>query len=180
MNKPLPVTTSIYSFCHVFINITPNRINTLIDDDCCAVAQTSYFLLKGPRKTWEGPLIAFVFCFFLFSFLNYERIVVVMLVAQLCPTLCNAMDCSLPGSSVHGIFQAKTLEWIAMPSSRNLPNSGIKPASLISPALAGGSFTASVTWEASCSTQASHSSGFFGCGALALGHMTFRICGAQA
>ena len=32
-------------------------------------------------------------------------------VAQSCPTLCDAMDCSLPGSSIHGIFQAKILEW---------------------------------------------------------------------
>ena len=37
---------------------------------------------------------------------------------QLCPTLCNFMDCSPPGSSVHGILQAKILEWVAMPSSR--------------------------------------------------------------
>ena len=35
-------------------------------------------------------------------------------VAQLCPTLCNFMDCSLPGSSVHGIFQARVLEWGAI------------------------------------------------------------------
>ena len=35
-------------------------------------------------------------------------------VAQSCPTLCNLMDCSLPGSSVHGIFQAKELEWVAI------------------------------------------------------------------
>ena len=35
-------------------------------------------------------------------------------VAQLCPTLCNPMDCSLPGCSVHGIFQARILEWVAM------------------------------------------------------------------
>ena len=35
-----------------------------------------------------------------------------------CPTLCNPMDCSLPGSSIHGILQARVLEWIAMPSSR--------------------------------------------------------------
>ena len=34
------------------------------------------------------------------------------------PTLCNPMDCSFPGSSVHGILQAKILEWIMMPSSR--------------------------------------------------------------
>ena len=37
---------------------------------------------------------------------------------QLCPTLCDSMDCSPPGSSVHGILQARRLEWVAMPSSR--------------------------------------------------------------
>ena len=33
---------------------------------------------------------------------------------QSCPTLCDPMDCSLPGSSVHGIFQARVLEWGAI------------------------------------------------------------------
>ena len=36
---------------------------------------------------------------------------------QLCPTLCDPVDCSPPGSSVHGILQARILEWVAMPSS---------------------------------------------------------------
>ena len=40
------------------------------------------------------------------------------LVAQSCLTRCNTMDCSLPGSSVHGILQARILEWVAVPSSR--------------------------------------------------------------
>ena len=35
-------------------------------------------------------------------------------VAQSCPTLCDPMDCSLPGSSAHGIFQARVLEWGAI------------------------------------------------------------------
>ena len=39
-------------------------------------------------------------------------------VAQSCPTLCDPMDCSLPGSSVHGIFEARTLEWVAISFSR--------------------------------------------------------------
>ena len=39
-------------------------------------------------------------------------------VAQLCPTLCDPMDCSLPGSSVYGIFQARILEWVAISFSR--------------------------------------------------------------
>ena len=38
--------------------------------------------------------------------------------AQACPTLCDPMDCSLPGSSVNGIFQARILEWVAISSSR--------------------------------------------------------------
>ena len=37
---------------------------------------------------------------------------------QSCPTQCNPLDCSPPGSSVHGILQARILEWVAMPSSR--------------------------------------------------------------
>ena len=39
-------------------------------------------------------------------------------VAQSCPTLCNPMDCSLSGSAIHGIFQARVLEWIAISFSR--------------------------------------------------------------
>ena len=41
-----------------------------------------------------------------------------MLVAQSCLTLCDPIDCSLPGSSVHGISQARILEWVAIPFSR--------------------------------------------------------------
>ena len=44
--------------------------------------------------------------------------VVVALVAQSCLTLWDPMDCNLRGSSVHGILQARILEWVAMPSSR--------------------------------------------------------------
>ena len=39
-------------------------------------------------------------------------------VAQSCPTLCDPMDCSLPGSSLHGILQARVLEWVAISFSR--------------------------------------------------------------
>ena len=41
-------------------------------------------------------------------------------VTQSCPTLCNPMGCSLPGSSVHGIFQAIVLDWIAISFSNNI------------------------------------------------------------
>ena len=40
------------------------------------------------------------------------------LVAKSCPTLCDPIDCSLPGSSIHGIFQTRILEWVAISFSR--------------------------------------------------------------
>ena len=52
--------------------------------------------------------------------------------------LCDLVDCSPPGSSVRGIFQARILEWVAIPFSRDLPDPGIEPASL---AVAGRFFT---------------------------------------
>ena len=51
-------------------------------------------------------------------------------VAQSCPTLCDPMDCSLPGSSVHGIFQAIYWSGLPFPSPGDLPNPGIEPGSL--------------------------------------------------
>ena len=69
---------------------------------------------------------------------------------RLCPTLCNAMDCSLLGSSVHGILQAKNTGAVCLLSPPgDLPDPGIEPLSLMSPALAGGFFTTSTTWETS-------------------------------
>ena len=52
--------------------------------------------------------------------------------AQLCPTLCDPMDCSPPGSSVHEILQARILEWIAKTPPGDLPLPGVEP---VSPAL---------------------------------------------
>ena len=52
------------------------------------------------------------------------------LVAQLGSTLCNPMDCSPPGSSVHRISQARILEWIAYPFSRGSSQPGIELGSL--------------------------------------------------
>ena len=50
---------------------------------------------------------------------------------QSCPPLCDPMDCDPPGSSVHGISQARILEWVAMPSSGGSFQPGIKPRSPI-------------------------------------------------
>ena len=63
---------------------------------------------------------------------------------QSCLTLCDPMDCRLPGSSV----QARVMEWVAVPSPGDLPDPGIEPMSLMSPAFASGFFTTSTTWGA--------------------------------
>ena len=57
----------------------------------------------------------------------------------LCPTLCDPIDCSPPGFSVHGISQTRILEWVAISSPGDLPGSRIEP---MSPALAEGFFPA--------------------------------------
>ena len=67
---------------------------------------------------------------------------------QLCLTLCDPIDCSLSDSFVYEVLQARILEWVAVPSSRGSSNSGIEPTSLMFPALAGGFFITSATWEA--------------------------------
>ena len=64
-------------------------------------------------------------------------------------TLCDPMDYSPPGSSVHGISQARILEWVAMPSSGIFLTQGSN-LGLISSELAGRFFTTSTTWEAQC------------------------------
>ena len=64
---------------------------------------------------------------------------------QSCPTLCGPMNCSPPGSSVHGILQARILEWVPCPPAGDLPDPGMEPRSLISPALANEFFTTSTT-----------------------------------
>ena len=77
-----------------------------------------------------------------------------MLSLQSCPTLCDPMDYSLPGSSVHGILQARILEWVAMPSSRgsSLPRDWtcVSSTSCIGRCFFFFFFlTTSTTWEAS-------------------------------
>ena len=62
-------------------------------------------------------------------------------VAQSCTTFCDPMDCGLPGSSIHGIFQARILEWVALSFSRgsSRPRDGTQVGHI-----AGRCFTSSV------------------------------------
>ena len=76
--------------------------------------------------------------------LTLQLLLFVVLVAQSSPTLCDPMDCSLPGSSVHGISQARILEWVAMPFSRG--SSQCRDGTQVS-CIAGRFFTVWVTRE---------------------------------
>ena len=68
--------------------------------------------------------------------------------AQLCPALCDPMDCSPPGSSVHGIFLAGILQQVVIFPPEDLLNPWTETMSLVSPALVGGFFYHCATWEA--------------------------------
>ena len=67
---------------------------------------------------------------------------------QLRPTLCDPMDCSPLGSSVHEIFWQEYWSGLSFPPPGDLPGPAFKPASLKTPALARKFFTTRATWEA--------------------------------
>ena len=79
------------------------------------------------------------------SFSSHSNLSMSAKLLHLGPTLCDPMNCSLPGSFVHGILQARTLEWVAMPSSRDLLDLGIEPASLNSSWIDRSALTTSTT-----------------------------------
>ena len=66
---------------------------------------------------------------------------------QSCPTLCNSLDSSPPHSSVHGVLQARRLEWVAMPSARGSSQPRDQTHFSFDPALAGRFVTTNTTWE---------------------------------
>ena len=99
-----------------------------------SMAHTNWEILRKWQiviYTWTIPVSIILCQIFVYNSLNH----VCVKLLQLCPTLCDPMDYSPPGSSVHGILQAKILEWVVMPSSRESPNPGIEPASSAAPAL---------------------------------------------
>ena len=76
--------------------------------------QPRLWLDKTPRHGQGDPRSASSTCIYSQLCLWLVRVLAV----QLCPTLCDPMDCSPPGSSVHGILQARILEWVVIPFSR--------------------------------------------------------------
>ena len=80
------------------------------------------------RWTFVGKVMPLLFNI-LSRFVIVEYCAVLCLVAELCPSLCDPLDYSPPGSSVQEIFQARILKWLPFPFPEDLPNPGIKSAS---------------------------------------------------
>ena len=115
------------------------------------ICKMEHWVIQGWGRNTHEPMHLFkAFTFLRVDFLLIPRLLwagcVHAKLLQSCLTLCDPMDCSPPGSSIHGILQARILEWATMPSSRGSSwTRGIKPRSPMSPALAGGFFTTSTT-----------------------------------
>ena len=102
--------------------------------------------VHGVAKNQTRLTFSFFFCLKLSSWYQYSEV----LVAQLCLTLCDPMNCSPPGSSIHGILQARTLKWVAIPFSRG--SSWPRDQTWVS-SIAGRFFTVWATKEVPASTQ---------------------------
>ena len=83
--------------------------------------------------TDRGGLMFYTRTYILNAQIRNEQLVCVCL--ELCATLCNSMDYSWPGSSVHGIIQARILQWVPFLLPGDLPNPRIEPVFPASPAL---------------------------------------------
>ena len=108
--------------------------------------QTLFFLIVVHSKNWAKSRVSIYPLPYICTCVHAKSL-------QSCLTLCNAMDPSPPGSSVHGTLQARILGWVAVPSSRGSAYPGIEPTSLVSPGLAGVFFTTSTTWKAPTSNK---------------------------
>ena len=82
---------------------------------CHTVLGSSYVIQS---KTYKSFLCFLSFFHTLSVWMWNMALFLIHVYARSCPTLCNPVDCSPPGPSVHGIFQGRILEWVAMPSSR--------------------------------------------------------------
>ena len=94
-----------------------NHINTSLRSEPVSSWQQSW--KEGRAGVLDGMAylaLELLYCGLLVELTSF--LIVCAKSLQLCLTLCNPMDCSLPGSSVHRILQVKILEWVAMPSSR--------------------------------------------------------------
>ena len=113
--------------------------------------QTKYFRLYGPYDLYCNYTTSKLMHTYKILNLYYN---VLCFVTQLCLTLCNPLDCSLPASSVHGFSRQEYRSGLTFPSPGNLPDPGMEH---VSPALAGGFFTRKTL---KCTYNHQHQKGF--------------------
>ena len=86
---------------------------------CIHISTSSDFLpISFPRDSIEQSSLCSLLIYFIHSINSVYKVKVKVLVAQLCLTLCDSMDWSPPDSSVHGILQARILEWVVITFSK--------------------------------------------------------------
>ena len=104
--SPLPFTSLLFSaICKASSDshfVVLHFLGMVLITASCTMSQTSIHISSGTLS----------------DLISWICLSLPLLVAHLCPTLCDPMGCSPPGSSVHGILQARILEWVAMPFSR--------------------------------------------------------------
>ena len=115
----------------------PTRSNPM---DCSLPGSSAHGIFQARVLEW-GAIAFSMKVYSVPQTLMYKILVVCLLVAQSCLILCDPMDCSSPGFSVHEILQARILKWVGILSPGNLPDPGIELASLVSLALPGRFFT---------------------------------------
>ena len=112
-STPSPTTLSVWS--HTYFMQKRSYYSAPSCDAFCPL-WLQIHLLYFQGLPFLGLAYSSYFC--LNPLLSREKKKVKVLVTQSCPTLCDPIDCSLPGCSVHGILQAKILEWVAISHSR--------------------------------------------------------------
>ena len=113
------VYVCVYSLCQLYWSNLKFFKNSKI---LLILAACPYQLLRGIFKYLNNIMnLSMSHC----RFVNVGFEFFVSEVARSCPTLCDPMDCSLLGFSVHGIFQARVLEWVAIASPGDLPDPAI-------------------------------------------------------
>ena len=104
---------------HMQVHLKVHKRSGSLDSFCCCCCYVTSDVSDSvwpdrlqPTRPWDSPgKNTGVGCHFLLQCMKVKS---ESEVAQSCPTLCDPMDCSLPGSSIHGIFQARVLEWGAI------------------------------------------------------------------
>ena len=128
MNEIGEAFSKVDLFLNLPVGIQENFFNWLLSLlPAAKVASVMFYSVQSHRRQpprllrpWDSPgKNTGVGCHFLLQCMKVKS---ESEVTQLCPTLCDPMDCSLPGSSIHGTFQARILEWVAIAFSTLLPD----------------------------------------------------------